>query len=168
MIVSRPIKVSRPCERRPWFGNDSDGKPPRRRCQVVSQFARPGCVPEEFRTSRSFAVDGTDVGSWEALQGDAVTVDLDGEAGKTQLMDDGEVPKPKKAARKPRVFGVGADGRRVYTADPDARGGHRSATNSRSAGSYVGYVLRSPITRPTRWTAVVRWSDEWYAHGSCG
>ena len=31
-------------------------------------------VPEEFRQSRSIAVDGTDVETWGALHGDAVTV----------------------------------------------------------------------------------------------
>jgi hypothetical protein len=35
-------------------------------------------VPVEFRTSSSVAVDGTDVETWGALHGDAVTVDLDG------------------------------------------------------------------------------------------
>jgi hypothetical protein len=40
-------------------------------------------VPEEFRTSRSVAVDGTDVESWGALHGDPVTVELDGEAAET-------------------------------------------------------------------------------------
>ncbi len=39
--------------------------------------------------SSSVAVDGTDVETWGALHGDAVTVDLDGEAAETQLMDDG-------------------------------------------------------------------------------
>jgi hypothetical protein len=102
-------------------------------------------VPEEFRTSRSVAVDGTDVETWGALHGDAVTVELDGEAAQTQLMDDGEVPNPKKPARKAKVLGVGADGRNQYTVDPDARAGHRSATNSRPAGPYVGYELHLAV-----------------------
>jgi hypothetical protein len=66
-------------------------------------------VPEEFRQSSSVAVDGTDVETWGALHGDAVTVDLDGEAAETQLMDDGTLLKPKKPARKARVFGRGAE-----------------------------------------------------------
>jgi hypothetical protein len=98
-------------------------------------------VPDEFRTSRSVAVDGTDVETWGALHGDAVTVELDGEAAETQLMDDGEGPKPKKPARKAKVLAVGTDGRNQYTVDRDARAGHRSATNSRPAGPYVGYEL---------------------------
>jgi len=102
-------------------------------------------VPAEFRTSSSVAIDGTDVETWGALHGDATNVDLDGEAADTQLMDDGTVPKPKKAARKAQVLGVGADGRNQYTVDRDARAGHRSATNSRAAGPYVGYELHLAV-----------------------
>jgi hypothetical protein len=110
-------------------------------------------VPKEFRTSSSVAVDGTDVETWGALHGDPVTVDLDGEAAETQLMDDGTVPKPKKAARKAMVLGVGPDGRKRYTVDPDARAGHRSATNSRPAGPYVGYELHLAVqARDVKWT----------------
>jgi hypothetical protein len=91
------------------------------------------------------AIDGTDVETWGALHGDAVSVDLDGEAAETQLMDDGTVPKPKKPAPKAKVLAVGRDGRNQYTADRDARAGHRSATNSRSAGPYVGYELHLAV-----------------------
>jgi hypothetical protein len=110
-------------------------------------------VPAEFRTSNSVAVDGTDVETWGALHGDAVTVDLDGEAAETQLMDGNGAPKPKRPARKAQVLAVGSDGRKQYTADPDARAGHRSATNSRSAGPYVGYELHLGVqARDVRWT----------------
>jgi len=115
-------------------------------------------VPEEFRQSRSIAVDGTDVETWGALHGDAVTVELDGEATETQLMDTDAVPKPRKPApaRKAKVFGTGADGRNVYTADADARAGHRSATNSRAAGPYVGYELHLAVqARDVKWTNYV-------------
>ena len=71
-------------------------------------------------------------------------------------MDDGAVPKPKKPARKAKVLGVGADGRNLYTADRDARAGHRSATNSRPAGPYVGYELHLAVqARDVRWTNYV-------------
>jgi hypothetical protein len=110
-------------------------------------------VPNEFRSSSSVAVDGTDVETWGALHGDPVTVDLDGEAAETQLMDDATISKPKKAARKAQVLGVGSDGRNQYTVDPDARAGHRSATNSRSAGPYVGYELHLAVqARDVKWT----------------
>lgn len=62
-------------------------------------------------------------------------------------------PKPKRPTRKARVLGVGADGRKQYTVDPDARSGHRSATNSRTAGPYVGYELHLGVqARDVRWT----------------
>ena len=110
-------------------------------------------VPAEFRTSASVAVDGTDVETWGALHGDAVTVELDGEATDTQLMEDGTVPKPRRPARKAQVLAVGVDGRNQYTVDPDARAGHRSATNSRPAGPYVGYELHLAVqARDVRWT----------------
>jgi hypothetical protein len=110
-------------------------------------------VPRQFLRSSSLAVDGTDIETWGALHGDPVTVDLDGEAVETQLMDEGTVPKPRKPARKAQVLGVGPDGRKRYTVDPDARAGHRSATNSRPAGPYVGYELHlGAQAREMRWT----------------
>ena len=110
-------------------------------------------VPEEFRTSSSVAVDGTDAETWGALHGEATTVTLDGEAAETQLAEEGAVPKPRRPQRKARVLGRGADGRNIYTADQDARAGHRSATNSRPAGPYVGYELHLGVqARDVRWT----------------
>ena len=119
-------------------------------------------VPEEFRTSASVAVDGTDVETWGALHGDASSVTLDGEAAETQAM--GTPLRSRGPARKARVFGQGPDRRNIYTADPDARAGHRSATNSRPAGPYVGYELHLAVqTRDVRWTNFVdkvKLSDE--------
>jgi hypothetical protein len=111
-------------------------------------------VPGEFRTSGSVAVDGTDVESWGALHGDAVTVDLDGEATEAQLIDDREQAAKRKASKRTaRVLGVGADGRKQYTVDRDARAGHRSATNSRQAGPYIGYELHLAVqARDVRWS----------------
>jgi hypothetical protein len=96
------------------------------------------------------AVDGTDLETWGALHGDPDSVELDGEAADTQLMD-GRVKR--RPGRRAMVFGVGPDGRKRYTKDPDARAGHRSATNSRPAGPYVGYELHLAVqTRDVRWT----------------
>ncbi|MDQ6947586.1 MAG: hypothetical protein M3256_15285 [Actinomycetota bacterium] len=50
-------------------------------------------------------------------------------------------PRPKKQARKAQVLGVGGDARNQFTVGPDARAGHRSATNSRPAGPFVGGIL---------------------------
>ena len=108
-------------------------------------------VPQEFRMSASVAVDGTDLETWGALHGDPMTVDLDGEATETQLID--EPSRSGRPVRKALVLGVGADGRKRYTVDPDARAGHRSGTNSRPAGPYIGYELHLAVqTRDVRWT----------------
>ena len=51
---------------------------------------------------------------------------------------------------------VGGDLRNIYTADRDARAGHRSATNSRPAGPYIGYELHLAVqARDVRWTNYV-------------
>jgi len=110
-------------------------------------------VPAEFMVSRSVAVDGTDVETWGALHGEAVTVELDGEAAETQLVTEHPKKSKTQAARKARVLGIGPDGRKRYTADHDARAGHRSATNSRPAGPYIGYELHLAVqAREVRWT----------------
>jgi hypothetical protein len=111
-------------------------------------------VPKEFRTSSSVAIDGTDVETWGALHGDAVTVEQDGQAIEAQLIDEAEQKAKRKAARQQaKVIGVGSDGRKQYTVDRDARAGHRSATNSRQAGPYVGYELHLGVqARDVRWS----------------
>src|SRR2546427_10569860 len=67
-------------------------------------------IPVKFRTSSSVAVDGTDVETWGALHGDCTTVELDGGAAETQLMEE-DAPTKRRALRKARVLGVGAAGR---------------------------------------------------------
>ena len=62
-------------------------------------------------------------------------------------------PPVKTKVKTAKVFGIGPDGRKRYTADPDARAGHRSATGNRNAGPYVGYELHLAVqTRDVRWT----------------
>ncbi len=118
----------------------------------ANQLAR-AAVPKEFLTSRAVAVDGTDVETWGALHGEAVSVELDGEAVETQFIEGGPPHKSKRPGRRAKVLGVGPDGRKCYTVDPDARAGHRSATNSRPAGPYVGYELHLAVqAREVRWT----------------
>ncbi len=117
----------------------------------ANQLAR-AAIPRKYLVSGTVAVDGTDVETWGALHGEAITVDLDGEATETQLVNG--VPEGAKGARRrAKVLGIGPDGRKRYTADPDARAGHRSATNSRPAGPYVGYELHLCVqAREVRWT----------------
>jgi hypothetical protein len=118
----------------------------------ANRLAR-AAVPKEFLLSRAVAVDGTDVETWGALHGEALTLELDGEAGETQFMEGGSPRRDRRRARRAKVLGVGLDGRKRYTADPDARAGHRSATNSRPAGPYVGYELHLAVqAREVRWT----------------
>ncbi|HEY5252277.1 MAG TPA: hypothetical protein VIJ09_11470 [Acidimicrobiales bacterium] len=121
----------------------------------ANQLAR-AAIPKDMLTSHSVAVDGTDVESWGALRGATFTVELDGEAAATQLVDETESPPVTKKVKTAKVFGIGPDGRKCYTPDPDARAGHRSATASRNAGPYVGYELHLAVqTRDVRWTNYV-------------
>ncbi len=111
-------------------------------------------VPDEYRQSASVAVDGTDLESWGALHGDPETVELDGEAAEVDPVNDaGSSRHRKRPSRRARVFGTGPDGRNIYTKDRDARAGHRSATNSRPAGPYIGFELHLAVqARDVRWT----------------
>ncbi len=118
----------------------------------ATQLAR-AAIPADVLVSNSVAVDGTDVETWGALHGEAVTVELDGEATETQLLGEGRSQPKKSPARRAKVLGIGPDGRKQYTVDPTARAGHRSATNSRPAGPYVGYELHLGVqARDVRWS----------------
>jgi len=48
---------------------------------------------------------------------------------------------------------TGADGKAIWTKDPDARGGHRSAAGKRSAGEFMGYWAQPIVAIPeVTWT----------------
>lgn len=120
----------------------------------ANQFAR-AAIPKDMLTSHALAVDGTDVETWGRLRGTTVQVDLDGEAAETQLIEEtSAVQLTKKGKVKTaKVLAVGPDGRKQYTADPDARAGHRSAKGNRNAGPFVGYELHLGVqVRDVRWT----------------
>jgi len=119
----------------------------------ANQVAR-AAIPNDVLTSRSVAVDGTDVETWGALLGASNTVEVDGEAAETQLIDEAAGSEPVKTKVKTaRSLGTGPDGRKRYTADPDARAGHRSSAGNRKAGPYVGYELHLAVqARDVRWT----------------
>jgi len=124
----------------------------------IARAAVDGTTP----ASMSLAVDGTDVETWGALRGEAGTLEFDGDSPETTdgVEDQSAVRRegprrgrPKAARQRARILGIGPDGRKVYTPDPDARAGHRSATNSRSAGTYVGYELHLAVqTRDVKWS----------------
>jgi hypothetical protein len=83
--------------------------------------------------SKSVAIDGTDVETWGAVRWTR---------GQRQVDEDTRtVSGHRKRQGKLQVLDTDSDGREVYTADPDARAGHRSATNSRPQGEYIGYEL---------------------------
>jgi hypothetical protein len=86
------------------------------------------------------------VRTWARFQGSVDEADL------RALLDEDDEPgtppapsQPAKKQRRARVLGKGADGRNIYTKDPDARGGHHSATGSRDAGEFVGYDLHLAV-----------------------
>jgi len=97
-------------------------------------------------TSRSVAVDDTDVPTWGALHGELLEGDVDAIEDYPEPDEAGSAAvKRRGRKRRARVLSVGPDGRKVYTKDKDARGGHRSATNSRPAGPYVGHALHLAV-----------------------
>jgi hypothetical protein len=120
----------------------------------ANQLAR-AAIPKSELVSHSVAVDGTDVETWGRLHGATVQVDLDGEAAKTQLVEESSAVRVSKKGKvkTAKVLAIGPDGRKQYTADPDARAGHRSASGNRNAGPFVGYELHLAVqTRDVRWT----------------
>jgi hypothetical protein len=117
----------------------------------ANQLAR-AAIPRKLWQSHSVAVDGTDVETWGKLHGASMTIELDGEAAETQIIDE-VAPRLRTKVNTARVFGLGLDGRKRYTKDPDARAGHRSGTGQRLAGPYIGYELHLAVqTRDVRWT----------------
>ncbi len=120
---------------------------------VANRIAR-AAVDASVPRSASLAVDGTDVETWGALHGDADTISVDAE--EDESTEEADVPaRPRRAGprRRARILGIGEDGRAVYTKDPEARAGHRSATNSRPSGPYVGYELHLAVqTRDLTWS----------------
>jgi hypothetical protein len=115
-----------------------------------------GAIPPSMLKSSALAVDGTDVETWGALQGSIDTIDIDVDADGDEVDEVIDVEprgRKQKGKRSAKVLGIGSDGRNIYTADADARAGHRSATNSRLAGEYIGYELHLAVqTREVRWT----------------
>ncbi len=103
-------------------------------------------VPMEIVQGCALALDGTDMETWAVLHG-GEDVDLDGEE------DRPDIEHAQVSKRKAKVLGIGTDGRKIYTKDKDARAGHRSATNSRSAGKYVGRELHLGVSiSASKWT----------------
>lgn len=138
-----------------------DGRQERIDSQWFANRIARAAVGDDAPRSRSLAVDGTDIETWGALRGYGSTVEPDGDSPEASGPADqqsngrqgGGRGRPSAARQRARILGIGPDGRKVYTPDPDARAGHRSATNSRSAGTYVGYELHLAVqTRDVKWS----------------
>ena len=109
-------------------------------------------ISPDMLISSSQAVDGTDVETWGVLHGQVVDDDVANELAEERDATSQSEKHPKVRPRA-KVLGVGSDGRNIYTADRDARASHRSATNSRAAGKYVGHELHLGVqTRDVKWT----------------
>ena len=88
-------------------------------------------ITSDVLLSTSVAVDGTDVETWGKLHGTSRTIELDGEAAETQIIE-GEIVRPKVKVKTAKVFGMGPDGRKRYTPRPRCPRwsplGHRTAS----------------------------------------
>lgn len=110
-------------------------------------------LPAWARTSTSRAIDGTDIESSGRFSGQVI-LDGDSDEDDEPMVDRAASGRRRKARPKAVPFGTGPDGRNIYTADPDARATHRSATDSRPAGLYVGYELHAAVQVPE-----IKWTD---------
>lgn len=125
-------------------------------------------IPPGVKLPKAVAVDATDMPTWAAAACKTESVDLKGAEGLPEGLgeqQDGDKPAgggkaakilrrgassaardaSKKVAR-PRDYN--ADGRPLYTKDPDALAGYRSAANARNAGKFLGYHLHAVTVVP--------------------
>lgn len=111
-------------------------------------------VTDEIITTSSVAIDGTAIETPARLLSGEDEVVHDGDSAGSQPVD--EQGRAPAGERRPtaQVLGYGIhDRRKVYTADPDARGGYRTATNCRKGGTYVGYELHPFVmARDVAWS----------------
>ena len=110
----------------------------------ANQLAR-AAIPTDVLVSSSVAVDGTDVETWGALHGEAVTVELDGEATETQLSVRG-VPGPKDAG--PPSQGPGYRPRRSQALHRRSRRPGRTPLGHQQPTGRSLCRLRAPPGRP--------------------
>ena len=111
----------------------------------ANQLAR-AAIPRRYLVSGAVAVDGTDVETWGALHGEAVTVDLDGEATETQLVNGG----PPKARREPSASSEGARhrSRRSQALHRRSRRPSRAPIGHEQPPGWSLRRLRTPPGRP--------------------
>ncbi len=145
-------------------------------CNWTWYFARTSRSPfpdnllEAMKNNVGLAIDGTDMESCGQLEyGDPSSIEYDGEDPESdesetfQTDESGKKKSRTKKGRPPKVLAIGEDGRRIYTKDSEARGGHRTGNSSRPAGRYTGRELHLGVAVPAlektdgvRWTKFAR------------
>lgn len=113
-------------------------------------------IPPDAPMSSAIALDGSAIDTWGALYGDAEAAEIP--------QDDAADARPHhlRSRRQPTtklvVRGTGPDGRKIYTHDHTARAGHRTATNCRPSGKFIGYELH--VATQVRSTVSTNFVDE--------
>ena len=109
-------------------------------------------IPRDQRRSiTAVALDSTFVETW------AVTQDFTPDAVAQHRLAARQTPDlPEPEPQQPQASGavgtIGADGRLIRSADPDARSGYHSATSKRPAGLGLGYDFHIAVaTRGAHW-----------------
>jgi hypothetical protein len=100
----------------------------------------PASLLDAMVGNTALAVDGTEMESCGQFHGELSATDADGEAAGP---DDPEAiasvsTRRRKIPTKAKVLGIGADGRKIYTKDDDARAGWRTGNAKHAAGYYIG------------------------------
>lgn len=118
-----------------------DGEPTPTAAAILTRLVK-ASYPASFAPT-AVAVDGTAVETAARLQGGNGRVRVDGEAKESspELLDEDGNPTGGQKQPRSTALGVGPDGRKQHTADPDARAGYRTGTDGRDGALYVGYEL---------------------------
>jgi hypothetical protein len=120
--------------------------------------AIPEYLLETMRGNTALAVDGTEMESCGQFHGELAAQDADGEAtGQEEPTTDAWSSGRRRKAAKAKVLGIGADGRKIYTKDPDARAGWRTGNANHPASYYIGREAHLGVAVPRIvWTDGVR------------
>jgi hypothetical protein len=116
-----------------------DGHPVRLDADEFMSRFLVAAIPAGASTVDAIAVDGTAIETWGVTYTDIEQIEVPSDAPSARA----DHMRSRRTATKTRArtLGVGPDGRPIYTCDPNARAGYRTATNSRTGGKFVGYEL---------------------------
>ena len=98
----------------------------------------PADLLDAMEGNTALAVDGTEMESCGQFHGELAAVDADGEAAGPVDADANASGSTGRRKTKAKVLGIGADGRKIYTKDNDARAGWRTGNAKHEAGYYIG------------------------------